>query len=89
MATRVPQKGHEGFQKNTHEGATFRPKDILKNTPEVAKKHKKDHSNFQCSSKKQEQPVSKKKQAKYQDANFGLCGLCFVKQALSSGDRWA
>ena len=40
MATRVPQKGHEGFQKNTHEGATFRPKDILKNTPEVEKTQK-------------------------------------------------
>ena len=89
MATRFPQKGHEGFQKNTHEGATFRPKDILKNTPEVAKNTKRTTQNFNAAAKKQEQPVSKKKQAKYQDANFGLCGLCFVKQALSSGDRWA
>ena len=52
MATRVPQKGHEGFQKNTHEGATFRPKDILKNTPEVAKNTKRTTQIFNEAAKK-------------------------------------
>ena len=77
MATRVPQKGHEGFQKNTHEGATFGPKDILKNTPEVAKNTKRTTQIFNAAAKNRNNPSPKRSRPniRMQILDFAGCAL--------------